>query len=110
MQSTGWSSGAGTVPGERSSPACACVTRTMALARPDRVSALVLAATAPPMPEMVAARTETLQQLMSRPPEGGREDWIASLWAGVVGPGFPERGAQVLAELVEDSSLRPTSQ
>src|SRR5205807_814751 len=74
------------------------IAQHLALHHRDRVDRVVLAATAPPMPDMVLPETDVFSRLMTPPEQGAsRDEFVASIWKKIVGPGFDERGADFLA-------------
>jgi pimeloyl-ACP methyl ester carboxylesterase len=86
------------------------IAQQLALEHPERVDHLVLCATAPPPPDFVTAPPEVFARLMT-PPEGASspEEMMSATWSSIVGPGFAERGADVLGRLAQRAVERPTS-
>jgi 3-oxoadipate enol-lactonase len=86
------------------------IAQQFALEHRDRVDRLVLAATAPPPPDFVFADPAVFSKLFT-PPEGATDihEMAGAIWKSIVGPGFEERGADVLHRLVERGIERPTS-
>ncbi|MCU1451241.1 MAG: alpha/beta fold hydrolase [Acidimicrobiales bacterium] len=86
------------------------IAQQLAVEHADRVDRLVLCATAPPPPDFVAAAPEVFARLMSPPPGATTpEEMVGSIWSSIVGPGFEERGADVLGRLVQRAVERPTT-
>ena len=85
------------------------IAQQLALTHPERVDHLVLCATAPPPPDFVMADPAVFSKLFT-PPTGATtpHEMMASVWSSIVGPGFQERGADVLDRLVERAIERPT--
>jgi len=85
------------------------ITQQLALEHPDRVERIVLAATAPPPPDMVVADPAVFAKLFA-PPEGATtpHEIVGAVWTNIVGPGFETRGADVLNRLVDRAIERPT--
>jgi pimeloyl-ACP methyl ester carboxylesterase len=86
------------------------IAQQFAVEHPERVDQLVLCATAPPPPDFVTAPPEVFARLVT-PPEGASspEEMMGAVWSSIVGPGFAERGADVLGRLVQRAVERPTS-
>jgi len=86
------------------------ITQQLALEHPNRVDRIVLAATAPPPPDMVVADPAVFGKLFA-PPEGATtiHEMAGAIWRNIVGPGFETRGAEVLNRLVDRAIERPTS-
>src|SRR5437764_14146600 len=85
------------------------IAQQLALTHPERVDHLVLCATAPPPPDFVMADPAVFSKLFA-PPTGATtpREMVGSVWSSIVGPGFQERGADVLDRLVERAIERPT--
>src|SRR4029079_7893418 len=85
------------------------ITQQLALEHPDRVERIVLAATAPPPPDMVVADPAVFAKLFA-PPEGATtpHEIVGAVWTNIVGPGFETRGADVLNRLVDNAVQQPT--
>ncbi len=85
------------------------IAQELALTHPGRVDHLVLCATAPPPPDFAMADPTVLSRLFT-PPAGATtpEEIVANVWSSIVGPGFQERGADVLKRLVDRAVERPT--
>jgi pimeloyl-ACP methyl ester carboxylesterase len=86
------------------------IAQQLALTHPARVDHLVLCATAPPPPDFVMADPAVFARLIT-PPAGATtpQEMMGSVWSSIVGPGFEERGADVLDRLVSRAVERPTS-
>jgi 3-oxoadipate enol-lactonase len=86
------------------------IAQELALTHPERVDHVVLCATAPPPPEFVMADPAVFSKLFT-PPQGATtpREMVGSVWSSIVGPGFQERGADVLDRLVSQAIERPTS-
>ena len=86
------------------------IAQQLAIEHPARVDRLVLAATAPPPPDMVFADPVVFSQLFTPPPGATTvHEMAGSIWKSIVGPGFETRGADVLNRLVDRAIERPTS-
>jgi 3-oxoadipate enol-lactonase len=85
------------------------IAQQLALTHRDRVDHLVLCATAPPPPDFVTADPAVFAKLFT-PPEGATttEEIVGNVWSSIVGPGFQERGKDVLDRLVSRAVERPT--
>jgi 3-oxoadipate enol-lactonase len=84
------------------------ITQQLALEHPDRVERIVLAATAPPPPDMVVADPAVFAKLFSPPAGATPREMVGAVWTNIVGPGFETRGADVLDRLVDQAIGRPT--
>jgi 3-oxoadipate enol-lactonase len=86
------------------------IAQEVAMRAPDRVSGLVLAATAPPMPGYKPRTGSALAISLVRPP-GFREPldkYFAKLWSMAAAEGFAERNPELMDELVGQIMERPT--
>jgi pimeloyl-ACP methyl ester carboxylesterase len=85
------------------------IAQQLALTHPDRVDHVVLCATAPPPPDFVMADPAVFSKLIT-PPAGATsvEEMVGGVWTSIVGPGFDERGKDVLDRLVSRAVERPT--
>jgi pimeloyl-ACP methyl ester carboxylesterase len=85
------------------------ITQQIALEHPDRVERIVLAATAPPPPDMVVADPSVFAKLFSPPPGATTpHEIVGAVWSNIVGPGFETRGADILNRLVDNAVQQPT--
>ena len=86
------------------------IAQQLALTHPNRVGHLVLCATAPPPPDFVTADPAVFSKLFTPPPGATSVDEVVgNVWSSIVGPGFQERGKDVLDRLVSRAVDRPTS-
>jgi len=86
------------------------IAQQLALTHRGRVDHLVLCATAPPPPDFVMADPAVFSKLFTPPPGATTVDEIVGgVWSSIVGPGFPDRGKDVLDRLVARAIERPTS-
>ena len=85
------------------------IAQQLAVTHPGRVDRLVLCATAPPPPDLVMADPAVFSKLFT-PPAGATtvDEIVGSVWSSIVGPGFAERGKEVLDRLVSRAVERPT--
>ena len=86
------------------------IAQETAMRAPERVTGLVLAATAPPMPGYKPKSGSTLAMSLVRPP-GYRESldrYFRKLWASATAEGFAERNPELMDELVGQIVERPT--
>jgi pimeloyl-ACP methyl ester carboxylesterase len=86
------------------------IAQQLALTNPERVDHVVLCATAPPPPDFVMADPAVFATLMT-PPDGATDldEIVGRVWSSIAGPGFQDRGADVLDRLVARAVERPTS-
>ncbi|MBV8159439.1 MAG: alpha/beta fold hydrolase [Acidimicrobiia bacterium] len=85
------------------------IAQQLAVSHPERVDRLVLCATAPPPPDFVTADPAVFSRLFTPPPGATSADEIVgAVWSSIVGPGFQERGKDVLDRLVAGAVARPT--
>jgi len=85
------------------------ITQQIALEHPERVDRIVLAATAPPPPDMVVADPSVFAKLFSPPPGATTpHEIVGAVWSNIVGPGFETRGADILNRLVDNAVQQPT--
>ena len=85
------------------------IAQQLALTHPERVERLVLCATAPPPPDFVMADPAVFSKLFTPPADATTIDEIVgNVWSSIVGPGFQERGKDVLDRLVSRAIERPT--
>jgi 3-oxoadipate enol-lactonase len=85
------------------------IAQQLALAHPERVDHLVLCATAPPPPDFVTSDPAVFAKLMTPPADATTmEEIVGNVWSSIVGPGFEERGKDVLDRLVSRAVERPT--
>ena len=86
------------------------IAQQLALTHPERVGHLVLCATAPPPPDFVMADPAVFSKLFT-PPEGATSphEMVGAVWSSIVGPGFQDRGKDVLDRLVSRAIERPTT-
>src|SRR5437588_76740 len=86
------------------------IAQQLALTRAERVDRLVLCATAPPPPDFMMADPAVFSRLITPPPGATTpQEMMGSAWSSIVGPGFQERGADILDRLVTRAVERPTS-
>lgn len=86
------------------------IAQETAMRAPQRVTGLVLAATAPPMPGYRPRSGSALALSLVRPP-GFREPldrYFRKLWASATAEGFAERNPALMDELVRQILERPT--
>ena len=85
------------------------IAQQLAITHPARVDHLVLCATAPPLPDLVTADPAVFARLFT-PPAGATtiDEIVGNVWSSIVGPGFQERGKDVLDRLVARAIERPT--
>src|SRR5438270_12060659 len=85
------------------------IAQQLALTHPARVDHLVLCATAPPPPDFVMADPAVFSKLFT-PPAGATSphEMVGAVWSSIVGPGFEDRGKDVLDRLVSRAIERPT--
>lgn len=85
------------------------IAQQLALTHPERVDHLVLCATAPPPPHFVTADPAVFAGLFT-PPAGATtiDEIVGNVWSSIVGPGFQERGKDILDRLVARAIERPT--
>lgn len=86
------------------------IAQETAIRQPERITGLVLAGTAPPMPGHKPKTGSTLAFSLVRPP-GVREpleDYFRRLWTMAAAKGFAERSPDVIEELVSQILARPT--
>ncbi len=86
------------------------IAQETAMRAPERVTGLVLAATAPPMPGYKPKSGSTLAMSLVRPP-GYRESldrYFRKLWSAATADGFAEANPEVMDELVGQIMERPT--
>src|SRR2546421_9303181 len=77
------------------------IAQQLALTHPERVGHLILCATAPPPPDFVMADPAVFSKLFT-PPAGATaiDEIVGNGWSSIAGPGFPERGKDVIDRLV----------
>jgi 3-oxoadipate enol-lactonase len=86
------------------------IAQELALSAPERVSALVLVSTRPPVPaHRPTLGSATVLELL-RPPRRGEalEAYLRRLWTVTAAPGFAERQPEVIDELVQQTVAQLT--
>jgi 3-oxoadipate enol-lactonase len=85
------------------------VAQELALDSPERVAALTLVGTRPPIPKFTQPPLSSLFAL-TRPvlPGEGLHKYLTRLWGSAAAPGFAAANPEAIAELVEQTVARPT--
>jgi pimeloyl-ACP methyl ester carboxylesterase len=85
------------------------IAQQVALAAPERVEALALVATRPPVPRFTQPAASSVLAL-TRPvlPGESFRTYMRRLWSAAAAPGFAERHPEVIEELIEQTIERPT--
>lgn len=85
------------------------VAQELAMRSPERVSALALVATRPPIPHFhppsLLASVDLMRPVMPGEP---LEDYFTRLWTRATGPGFAAEHPELIAEMTRASVERPT--
>lgn len=85
------------------------IAQELALRRPGDVHRLVLVATGPPAPHVVAASAEITAHMFLRPRAGQPlAGYLRDLWTVAFAPDFPHREPELVDELVDQLVTRPT--
>ena len=85
------------------------IAQEVALATPERVDALALVATRPPIPRFIQPPASSVVAL-TRPllPGESFRAYVRRLWTAAAAPGFADRQPEIIEELIDQTVERPT--
>jgi pimeloyl-ACP methyl ester carboxylesterase len=85
------------------------VAQELALRRPDLVASLVLVGTRPPGPKQILPAPDAIRPLLEGPkPDQTFDAYLAHLWSFQTETSFATHKPELLAELVQSQTTRPT--